>query len=303
MTTMKSALLSVTILVMVLVSCQPNATTPLPGVSPQPFVTLSPTGSPSASATASSTPQIRYPRPPVPTISLATQLKIVELLNTKNCILPCYLGITPGVTRWSDAKTLLDSSGAVNTGPGHKEGDVTWFDYAMHGSYSINTLNQPGDSGNDNLSYFDLLLAVDSNGIVQKMFAWFLSHDAGHIFPEYWTKNSPRNIFLQIGMPDAIYSTTSGAGLALVYEKLGVVGIYDALLSQNFLCPENDTRLSDMSFTLTNTTFPLDIHSPEQNVTQEPWLWLPIEQTLNVSVQQFYDKVLSDSSACFELRP
>jgi hypothetical protein len=256
---MKWVLLSMMVTIMVLASCQPNAITSQPTILPQPLATPSLFAFPSVSATVSPTPQIKYPRPLVPTISLTTQLKIFELLNTIDCILPCYLGITPGVTKWSDAKNLLDSSGSVYLEPSQKRGDVTWFHYAMDRDYSITGLNQEADS------LFDFHLAVDNNGIVQQMFAWFVTHDAGHILSQYWAKNSPRNIFLQIGIPDEIYSYR--AGLALVYKKLGVVGVYDALWDGSLLCPENQTRLSDMSFMFTNTAFPLDIYPLNASLT------------------------------------
>jgi len=233
---------------------------------------------------------------PVPTISLDAQLKIVELLNTKDCVLPCYLSITPGTTTWKDAKSLLDAIGAEYTGQS-QQGDMIWFGYGMHRGNATNVLNQNADS------LFDLDLVVDDNGIVQQVFAWFLTHNAGHLLADYWTKNSPRNLFLQIGMPDAIYSTKTAGGLAVVYQKLGVVGIYDSLWNGSFLCPENETRLSNMSFMLTNTAFPLDIYPPNGKVTQYPSLWLPIEKTLHVSNQQFYNQVLSNPLVCFELRP
>ena len=286
----KNLLFSLVITLITLAGCRHSV------VLPQPTATSSPTISPPISTIVPPTPTSKYPLPPIPTISPGTQRKIVALLNMKNCKLPCYMGITPGVTAWNNAKMQLDASGAVYQGPGKNDGLVTSYGYAMY-SGSINSANKSSDS------LFDLLLWVDSNGIVQKMFANFLTNDVGHILSEYWIKNSPKNVFSQIGIPDAIYSPISGGDLALVYQNRGVVGIYDSFWIQNFLCPGSETHLSRMRFMLTNTASPLDLYSPEQDVTQLPSLWVPIEQRMNVSAKQFYDKVLSDSSACFELKP
>jgi len=107
--------------------------------------------------------RLYLPKLPVPTISLDAQLKIVELLNTKDCVLPCYLSITPGTTTWKDAKSLLDAIGAEYTGQS-QQGDMIWFGYGMHRGNATNVLNQNADS------LFDLDLVVDDNGIVQQVF-------------------------------------------------------------------------------------------------------------------------------------
>jgi len=39
-------------------------------------------------------------------------IRMIGLLRSNSCELPCYLGITPGQTTWEEAKSILDNLGA-----------------------------------------------------------------------------------------------------------------------------------------------------------------------------------------------
>ena len=296
-TTMKRLLLSIIIALLILTGCQPTTIRDDPAQSATLPSTTASDAVPSASPTIlSASPTGSYQRTPVPTMSLETQLKIVELLNTKDCIFPCYFDVTPGVTTWAATKSLLGDTGAVVAAESKSpSGNMTWYGYKFFRDYVNNESKQNSDS------LFELHFAMDSQGIVQQIFAWFLTHNPGNMSPDYWQKHSPRNVFMEIGMPDEIYSIKNAGGLALVYKNLGFVGVYDSLWDGKSLCPQNIDRLGSMSFMMTNTLFEsVDIYPLNGNVADFPSLWLSVEQTLHVSVQQFYETVLNDPSACFE---
>jgi hypothetical protein len=49
-----------------------------------------------------------------PTLSPDRELRMSKLLQAKDCQLPCYLGITPGKTSWTEARQILTDLGAYS---------------------------------------------------------------------------------------------------------------------------------------------------------------------------------------------
>ncbi len=287
--------------------CKPNTINPPINIPSQTVVTLSPMNLPSqmeatVSPTVTSTPEFEGWQLPIPTLSNVNEIKMAELLKIDDCRLPCYLGITPGISTGSDTKKLFDSLAAGNFGHSRLEGNITLFGYAMWFNHKTkNSLPQPSDSEADMGITHDFGFAVDEDDTVQQIFVNIVSHDAGPKLQEYWSNYSPRNVFLQIGVPDGIYIGI-GSGLALVYEKIGVVLIYDSYWNENLYCPQDEGRVFRRHFMLTNTEFPLDIYPSFENVSKNRSIWFPIDDALQMSIEQFYKKMIDKSSTCYKFK-
>lgn len=287
----KSVSLIMLFVMTTVISCTPSATE-------QMNIVASETSTTTPTETLIVTPTLENTfRTPVPTLSINVEQKMVETLKSSKCSLPCYMGITPGKTTWDEAKVLLESLGAKfqiqNTQDSRKG-----IDYLI-------LIDDPSISMVDGLvedhriSHDIAFIAF--NGIVQKIRIWILGRGISPKFQEYWSRYTPKGVFLQIGVPDEIYSTNSGA-LALVYKQLGIINIYETFWEDGQLCPQNETVYFDRRFEITNPDSPFEIYSENEASLKVKEIWNPIEESLDVSVQEFYDQVITDDSICFDIK-
>jgi hypothetical protein len=243
-----------------------------------------------ATSDLSGTPEVTLSGILIPTISIDHELNIVELLKSSDCVSPCYLGITPGKTKWSDAETLLETLGAVYVGK-NKETDLVTFGYSIWLDAHLQ---------NDQKIFQDLGFVV-SEDIVQQISVSLQTHEFVSKFQEYWSRYSPRDIFLQLDMPDAIYST-NGGGLALVYANQGAVYLYDSFRRENLFCPQVEKGAAIRRFVFTNLNFPLSIYQPFEDVSKNHAIWSSIQESLGIDAREFYNRLLADSTVCFEMK-
>jgi hypothetical protein len=254
------------------------------------------------SPTVTSTAEIEYWKLPFPTLTNESEIKMAKLLKIDGCRLPCYLGITPGISTGSETKKLFDSFAAGNLGHSRQDGKITSFGYTMwFYETSKNALSQPGDSEVDMGITHDFGFTFDKDDIVQQIAINIVSHHPGPKLQEYWSNYSPGNVFLQIGVPDGIYIGIGG-GLALIYEKRGVVLIYDSYWNENLFCPQNEVGVYRRHFMLTNTETQLDLYPPFENVSNNRSIWIPIDESIGISIEQFYEKMINKSSACYKFK-
>lgn len=286
----KSVLLIIFFVLTAVVSCTPIAIEQSNIVAIE-TSTLTPTETIIATSTLENTF-----RTPVPTLSINAEQKMVEILKSSECKLPCYMGITPGKTTWNDAKLLLESLGAKFWVQG-TQNNGKWITYTMLiDDPSISMVN--GAVEDHRISHDISLIAV--NNVVQQIRIWTLARGLSPKFQEYWSRYSPKGVFLQIGIPDEIYS--GGGVLALIYDQLGIINIYETFWKDGQLCPQNETVYFDRRFELTNKTSPVEIYSEHENALKSREIWQPIEESLGVSVQEFYNQVITDDSVCFDIK-
>ena len=158
---------------------------------------------------------------------------MAKLLKIDGCRLPCYLGITPGISTGSDTKKLLDYLAASKFGPSGQNGNITSFVYSMiFTDKPKNGFSQPSNSEVDMGITHNFGFIVDEDDTVQQIFISIVSHNPGPKLQEYWSKYTPGNVFMRIGVPDGICIGIDGS-LALVYEKIGVVLIYESYWREN----------------------------------------------------------------------
>jgi len=277
------------ILLVALASCTQNVTE-------QPSVVTTETLAATEYLIITPTTENIFPRSPIPTLSINDEMKMVEILKSTECNLPCYMGIVPGKTKLSDAKLLLDSLGATFSGEGMKD-NTKWFSYAMR--FDDPLIDITNNSTEDQRILYDLgLIAIDD--VVQQISIWILARGLSPKFQDYWSRYSPKGVFLQLGMPDAVYSASGH--LALVYEQLGIINTYATFWKDGQLCPQNETGYFDRRFVIKNKDSSDALYTEFQDSLRNKALWNPIQEDLGVSVQEFYNKIVSDDSICFDIK-
>jgi len=265
-------------------------------VTEQPNILATATVAPTEYLISTPTVESTYHRPPIPTLSSSAEIEMTKILKSNDCNLPCYMGIVPGKTKLSDAKLLMDFLGATN----YRQtinGKTTQTGYAIR--FDDPSLNISTSATKDQTILYDLgLTAIDN--VVQQISIRILARGLSPKVEDYWSRYSPKGIFLQVGKPDAIY--TVGGALALVYERLGIINLYDSFWKDGQLCPKIQNYAFDRRFELTNKDSPLEIPSEHENALKLKGLWQPVEESLGVSTQEFYNQVIADDSVCFDIK-
>lgn len=226
------------------VACQPTATTitlftatptqntPIP-ISATPKVALAPTPTmvsfptvyfpPTPTNTFTLTPGPTRTLTPLPTLSPNEALaKVQWLYETNNgCLLPCWWGITPGITYWSDAKHFLApiSSFQISDNPSQNPDSAE--------VYLPNTYYTGLDAGRP----VDHQYMVE-NGVVQAIDVWV--SEPSSFF-------APASIVNDYGIPEEIYMNTwqggTGYSLTFFYPHKGF------LIRYNILGGNNDNKI------------------------------------------------------------
>jgi hypothetical protein len=281
----KYALSIIITILVALASCIQNVTE-------EPSIVAADTLTPTEYSTITPTIENVFPQPPIPTLSINDEMKMVELLKASKCNLPCYMGIVPGKTKLSDVRLLLNSFGASLRYEG-VDGNRIGIEYLM-------VFDDPAIYGTNekHIAHTLHLLVIDD--VVQRISIWILARGLSPKFQDYWSRYSPKGVFLQTGVPEMIYV---GSGtLALVYEQLGVINMYETFWKDGQLCPQNETVYFDRRFEITNPDSPIEIYSEHANALKSREIWKPVEDALGVSVQEFYNQVIADDSVCFDIK-
>ena len=174
--------------------------------------------------TSSITPQLMLPtQTPSPTMSIDEQkANILDLIKTNGkCSLPCFLGITPGITTWETTRNFILSYG-VNYSDDLKSDGI-------HHETGFNTRD---------LGISMSLEYVEVNGIVEYLDAGFgalnnIFHSPTPI--NDWTPYKLYTILSNFGPPSQVLlniyhpnqpTTTTGYELWVMYSKLGMTIVY-----------------------------------------------------------------------------
>ena len=277
-------------------------------------ITLLPTSTsvsrPTVTGAIISLPATHIPSYPLPPEKLRS---MVELLQSENCKLPCYLGIVPGITQLEEAKAILESLGATHYGDYIRPTDgATGYAYDLNVGYSLGTDETTEVNSNTVLVYHSVSL-ITNNGKVQiieigvgttTLKTQSLAEQAIAKFREYWSRYNARGIFLQLGQPDSMYvDATSpdlgenGRRLFIVYETRGALIQLYGTRQENNICPESEANFIYLQISLFDPGSTLSIYSNGQS-SQD--LGLPIKDVLGITDTQFYNQVISTPSKCFK---
>lgn len=261
------------ILLFTITSCEQNADNTI-----QEIRTSIPTSIPTSTTvvllpSATSTPVPEPTKTPI----LDKNEFTLELIETNNgCKLPCWWGITPNQTKWSEVKSFLGSFSIINT---RKTPD--WFVYLVR---------SPTDEQISNTREIWSTIAVQ-NDIVKEVEVVAFNEKTYYL----------NNFMQSTGKPDSILisSYSSDAGLskgivplsiALYYPKLGILALYSSRASTSgntiTACFEASPHLFLWSPDSSGKYSLEYFLSWDKNNTP----YLSIEKSTNLTIETFYEK-------------
>ena len=137
-----------------------------------------------------------------PTMNPTQEHWMGDVIPDKKCKLPCYFGITPGITSMDEANSILKS---VSNFPSMQaDGNQYWFPLFF---------GHPDVSKNREIEIYQSLYLTVRGGKVQKMYtsveAFQSSQEVKGKFNKIWSRYSLREIIKQFGVPDEIYFAIS----------------------------------------------------------------------------------------------
>lgn len=136
-----------------------------------------------------------------PFVTLASTLssqqrekRVLDLLQTNaNCVLPCWWGIVPGKTMWSETKAFIESLGA-KTSDNQTSGTSSY-----HGTSGFDL--------EDNAVY-NRVEFVEHGGVVEGINIYSFGDNASQ-WTKIWSNFSPAYIISRYGSPDRMWLMTS----------------------------------------------------------------------------------------------
>jgi hypothetical protein len=233
---------------------------------------------------------------PIPTVSLSQESILSNNLTLEKCTLPSYLGIITGKTTKTEAMELLSY---LNIEEGIiREDNVTRM--TISSALSIPDVigevnNQIKRSEDENILYSNIFLL--ENGNVNQIRVYIQTHNIGNKYHQYFSRYSPRGIFLQIGVPDQIYISIAG-GLAMIYKDEGVVLISGKYKTGNNICPSIENSEGYHHLVITDIHSSIDPFPPFENPSEDPG-WMTIKDSLRIDEKAFYESVINNQSICY----
>ncbi len=246
---------------------------------------------------------------PYPTMEEEPLLSLIQLLQSESCALPCYLGITPGQTTEHEVEKILESLDTSVLSGVRDDGSVFYNTNLDIGDKSLIGLTPDPNMGAANVKIVQSLNLIVKDGVVQKIRTSISTRKFAARFQEYWSRYSMREIFQRHGIPDKIYVSTifytnNGIGVEfiIVYERNGIVVYLHEEIQNKQICPKSEKISTDLSLLLTDTSSGLSIFEPELTPSAHPDIYASLEEQLKISRKEFYTQLLSNPSACFEIK-
>jgi hypothetical protein len=239
-----------------------------------------------------------------PTLTYQIQDDFFDLLsNNGNCKLPCFWGITPSTTSWSNANNILERY--VRKIPIPLDQTSTTKTNSAYSAYIKTT--------KDVTLLISLIVNVNKSNIVSSII--FRTEIFQSDFPDLDTYDkhliwySPTEIFKKHGPPDNLYLYISPSGdysLGIVYENLKAVILLTGFAKENInnkraVCPNIGD--GDVSYVnIASTTDSIDVKTL---IGYPFWEGVPpFEEVAGMSVEDFYKLIISSSEQpiCFEVQ-
>jgi len=236
------------------------------------------------------------PRPPV--LSPEEQHRLLDLLSTNGgCDLPCFWGVTPGQTAWGDMSALLQSFNRLYE---NETQDSGWPIYTV--ALDVRTPTRG--------VLFSLQVTV-GDGLVQRILTYNEAHDLPSFY-SYWSRYSMRAMLQQLGPPDRVYvhvvSDEYGPSpyyslLVIDEEDKSAIWLEGDRTRENELCPQFDDGddVTNLRISLANPAGSIEILPSAWIQETDSEFWRPIDQVLGIDAHSFYERMLSETPACFAL--
>jgi hypothetical protein len=271
--------------------------TVMPTQTPTPTKTITPTHWPSVTPRPTKTPTLTptITWTPLPTLPPDKALaRVLELLKTNGgCKLPCWWGITPGLTSRDEALAYLASFATRFTG------GPSYPDYGAVFAVPQNTI--PGLLHGESYGFG---FTVDKNGIVEQITAW-KPYRLSDFLTDY---GPPPQVWIYGESLDTIASYASYT-IVLYYPDQGILAAWDGTIEKQDpirVCPN---RFDPGVF--------LKLWAPPVTKTFEEAagsellgppvpprrVFYPLEKATNINIKAFYERYKDsrNASTCFEM--
>lgn len=230
--------------------------------------------------------------------------RINELLTTNaGCVLPCWWGITPGLTTLTEADRLMRELGAF--------GSVLKAQQWRLPDGSVT--HEVGFDLVDPRESISIQFGVQNN-IIQSLL--IKVYEVGEPLDfRYWDTYSLTHIFEKYGKPDRIWlkntpfvieppaSDITLYGLFVFYDDLKILIVYPGITKIEdpmLICPNLEERQIDgMELYLVNASQEVALEEYAGFILDRQEYMLPIEEASGLSVPKFYEFFLS-GNRCFE---
>jgi hypothetical protein len=239
---------------------------------------------------------------PLPTLEAETAYTtLAEIIQgDANCALPCWLGISPGKSSFSDAVNILSQFSAIAI----TEFSSRWaYIKVIYPTYYMTTLVYPANHGRVDHIVVDTSLNQDANGKVVY---------TDSLFREVWQKYSLAELFAQYGAPEKIFLDTTlitadpGSRylyvLWVVYPQQGFLIRYEG---ENSRVGEN-VRICPLQSRITMTLWDPETSTYEKYIEGDMAMGTslgpqPIESVTDFDIETFYEIFKGGGfEACFE---
>lgn len=250
---------------------------------------------PSITSTVAPSPKPTFTFTPYPTLAYEVQDEFFSLLASNgNCRLPCFLGITPGTTLWTEARMILEPY-AYNA---HFLNDkdlaqsvaiVTTKDVDIYMTVKVDTLE---DRRVNRIVTHAEFFKEDSIATQDNHLQWY----------------SPSEVFRNHGLPDNLYlSIERGVySIGIVYENLKAVILLTGYAKENasnkrVVCPNiGDGDIGSIKIALASPTNPIDVKTL---IGYPFWEGASLfEEVTGMSIDEFYELMVSGQQpVCIEI--
>jgi hypothetical protein len=296
--------------VVVLVGCigTPAETTVL-----RPTMNVIASATPQFTATLDPTEAYIYSFPnsltPAPTMDTESLSRMIGLLQSDTCELPCYLGITPGQTTWDEAETILDNLEAFYSFNTDANGLLIHNIHLDIGS-ELAGVTSDLRTNNTGLSIGQSLQLLVKDGMVQKLWTTVSTGAPSAsvpLFDDYWSRYSLEEVLHRLGVPNQIvmdppFPGATGTGFILVYGQIGVIVQIGEEIRDNQICQGSEKSYAYLQLILTNISSGMDLYRPGGVAPTDSEVYKPIKDVLGIDEDEFYSALMSNPSKCFEIQ-
>ncbi len=234
-----------------------------------------------------------------PTLSVSQSADLIQFLKSDICNLPCYLGIEPGKTTFQEAGNIITEiggrlrAGYENYYEGYPEKSPLHLDTYILISHDT-----------DKPVYQDIYI-TEKDGKVQQFLVDVFSNSQP-LFYEAWANYSIESIFNKYGKPDQILIYPGERyDVRVLYLNHGMIIDWLGMQNDNYfehkLCSKfSKENIISLVVVVADTKSAFEIIPSSYMGFEE--MWKSTNETLGVSEKEFYDKVVQDSTACFDVK-
>jgi hypothetical protein len=272
-----------------------------------PIISSSPLIKISEVPTPSKTPGLFLTVTFLPTIFPDQEKRMVDLLHSSHCELPCYLGITPGETPWETAEGTLKTIGADYLGKSFESG-FQIYDYEIKiGDPMSAQITPDSNTGSGDLGIDQYVRVTVGGNTVQQIYASIGTEKFVTKYREYWSRYLLDEIIQRLGEPDKIFMSIpewgQGYSIFTIYENQNTVLSFDGIETEHSVCPLWPDKMQPfLSIVVTNKAVLSNLYAPGKAPPTDPVAYMPIKEALGIDENEFYNRIQANHQVCFDIK-